>query len=263
MEKTKRYLTGRHTPGEIRRHLVLLVAVYWVLIFCAWRGYVTQNSYSIRTEMLSALGSFEPQFNPRFFWIFSIAMIYCGLCLIPVMLYIYRRFAAISARGAGAGLVLFLTGSVAIILVGLFPYARTHVYGIPLDGLHNASAGLVGFTFLLSIPWHAVLIIRDRYSNRAFAVRPRAPYRPYIGPFLICAPMIFLILYHVKWGALHDAVMAGMRASVPEALQHLKTAVSVLAYFPLLEHSAIWVLMVFIVWITVVLPYPHEGAPAQ
>ncbi|HNT89504.1 MAG TPA: hypothetical protein PKL84_16705, partial [Candidatus Hydrogenedentes bacterium] len=119
METLKRYMSGRHTRAEIRRHLAVLAVGYWGLVFCAWLGYPAEHAYSIKTHTLSALGSFDNRHNPDWYWLFSVAMVYCGVVMTPVIFYIWRRLAAISGRGAGIGAVFFLVGCAAIVLITL------------------------------------------------------------------------------------------------------------------------------------------------
>ena len=101
--------------------------------------------------MLSALGSFEDRYNPRWYWVFSAAMIYCGLCMVPVMLYVRRRLAAVSRWGASVGSLFFLSGCAAITLTGLFPYAHRDFLGWQLAHLHMNAAALITASFALGV----------------------------------------------------------------------------------------------------------------
>jgi hypothetical protein len=244
MERLKRYVFGGHSPVEIRWHLALLVAGYWGLVLCAWLGYPAENHFSVTTAMLSALGSFEERYNPRWYWVFSVAMVYCGVCMVPVMLYVRRRLSAVSAWGASVGAFFFLLGCAAIMLTGLFPYAHRDFLGWRLAHLHMNAAALITASFALGFVWHGLLLLQDRFTRRTFdRVGPR-PYLRFIGPFVICIPVILAVGQRIDW----KLVLAG----------NMDGAFSGMVHFPLLEHVAIWTLTVFVVWFTVVLPHPGE-----
>ena len=244
MGDLKRYLSGGHSPAEIRWHLVLLVAGYWGLVLCAWLGYPAENHFSVTTAMLSALGSFEDRYNPRWYWVFSVAMVYCGLCMAPVMLYVRRRLVAVSPWGASVGAFFFLSGCAAIILTGLFPYAHRNLLGWQLAHLHMDAAALITASFALGFVWHGLLLLQDGFARRTFAWRGSRPYLRFIGPFLVCIPVLFAMGRRIQW----ESVRAG----------NMSAAFSGITHFPFLEHVTIWTLTLFVVWFTIVLPHPEE-----
>ncbi len=246
MGHLKRYLSGGHSPAEIRWHLAILVAGYWGLVLCAWLGYPAENHFSVNTAMLSALGSFEDRYNPRWYWVFSVAMAYCGLCMVPVVLYVRRRLTVVSAWGATVGAFFFITGCAAILLTGLLPYAHRDFLGWRLAHLHMNAAALITASFALGFAWHGLLLLRDRFARRTFDGLVARPYLRFVGPFMICVPVILAVLHRIQW----KSVLAG----------DMSAAFSPMAHFPLLEHIAIWTLTVFVVWFTIVLPHPQEAA---
>ena len=246
MQDLKRYLSGGHSPAEIRWHLAVLVAGYWGLVLCAWLGYPAENHFSVTTRMLSALGSFEDRYNPRWFWLFSVAMVYCGLCMVPVVLYVRRRLLAVSAWGATVGTGFFLLGCAALMLTGLFPYAHRDFLGWQLSHLHMNAAALITAGFALGFVWHGLLLLQDRFARMTFSRQGGRPYLRFIGPFLVCVPVLITLATRIRW----ESVRAG----------DMSAAFSGMAHFPFLEHIAIWSLTIFIVWFTIVLPHPEEDA---
>ncbi len=245
MGDLKRYLSGGHNAAEIRWHLALLIAGYWGLVLCAWLGYPAENHFSVMTRMLSALGSFEDRHNPHWYWVFSVAMVYCGVCMVPVMLYVRRRLSAVSAWGASVGAFFFLAGCGAIVLTGLFPYAHRDFLGWQLAHLHMNAAALITACFTLGVLWHGVLLLQDRFSRNTYGRQGGHSYLRFIGPFVICAPVMFAVGQRIRWQAVLDGDMSA--------------ALGGMAHFPFLEYIAIWTLSVFVVWFTVVLPHPGES----
>jgi hypothetical protein len=195
--------------------------------------------------MLSALGSFEERYNPHWYWVFSVAMVYCGLCMAPVMLYVRRRLSPVSAWGASVGAFFFLLGCAAIMLTGLFPYAHRDFLGWQLARLHMNAAALITASFALGFTWHGLLLFQDRFTRRTFGRQGTRPYLRLIGPFVICTPVVVAVGQKIQW----ESVWAG----------NMSAAFSGMVHFPLLEHIAIWTLTVFVVWFSIALPHPEEN----
>ncbi len=259
MERLKRCLSGRHTPGEIRWHLAALAVVYWGLVFCAWLGYNTGRPYSITGEMLSALGSFDDHQNPQWFWIFTVAMVYCGLIMTPVMFYVYRRFAAVSPWGARVGAFFFLLGCAGIVFTGLFPYGHGRAFGVwPWRKLHMSAGATIAVGFSLGFFWHAMLLLKDRITGATLRERGDVSYARMASPFLVCVPLLGTIAYRLNWPAAFSALHAAVTGSSEAASEQLHASFVRLHHFPLLEHMSIWALTIFVIWFTAVLPHRLE-----
>lgn len=259
MEHLKRYSVGGHTQREMHWHLAILSVGFWGLVLCAWLGYPSVNRYSIMRETLSALGSFEAGCNPKWFWVFSVAMVYCGLLMIPVSLYVRRRILGISVLGATVGAVFFLAGSFAIIAVGLFPYAHSNVLGWDLADVHVSAAGLIGAFFSIGVVWHAILLLKDARTERSFVQKGARSYLSCTGPFLVCFVVMAFVGYNVRWQHIQEAFAALGRASGEEAIAKMSSAFARFGSFPIMEHIAIWTLTIFTVWFTAILPCPAEA----
>ncbi len=261
MNRMRRILSGRHAPQEIRWHLTVLAVVYWGLVFCAWLGYSGERAFSITSHMLSALGSYDARHNPNWFWVFSVAMIYCGLVMIPVMIYVYRRFAAISRWGASIGAFFFLAGCVGLILTGLFPYARGTVFGVwDLRHVHGGVAGTMGAAFVIGFLWHGLLLLKDMFSERRLVAAGKTSYLRFAGPYLACSPVFIIAATRIQWESIHAALQAAANASAREAAAAMDAALSGFRHFPLLEHLAIWALTIYVIWFTIALPH-RTGQP--
>lgn len=259
MESMKRCLTGRHNPAEIRCHLALLAVVYWILIYFAWRGYTSQHPYSIMKQTFSALGSFDQRNNPEWYWVFTVAMVYCGATMIPIILYIRRKIAAISEVGAWVGSLLFIMGCIAIILTGLFPDAGGKVIGSwEWRHIHLRVAVMIAIGFGTGILWHAALLIYDMFARGTFSDTGNLPYLKLLGPFSITFPIFITAGYRLNWGYFYGAIYAFLQSSHEEMKTYWEAAVEGLQSFPVLEHLAIWGLTLFVIWFAAVLPYQTD-----
>jgi hypothetical membrane protein len=224
-------------------------------VLCARLGYPSENNYSITNEMLSALGSFDAKHNPQYFWFFSIAMIYCGLIMIPIMFYIHRRFKNVSGLGATLGLVFFILACMAITLTGVFPYAHGKIIGDwQWKDFHMKTAGSIAIGFGIGIIIHAYLIFKDWLTRRQLAGDSRFPYLKLIGPFMICAPIFAYFGYNMKWDRVYSAIQALIHGSGRQAFEAMDDAVGHMPSAAFLEHIAIWSVTIFVVWFAAVLP---------
>lgn len=255
MEKIKRIIAGRHTPSELRWHLAVLAVGYWTLVLCAWKGYPNENNYSIMRDMLSALGSFEERHNPHWFWVFSAAMIYCGLVMTPIILYIRRCTLAIAGRAANVGAFCFLLGCLAIALTGVFPYAHGPAIGNwAWSDLHMKTAVAIAISFSLGVVWFGALLCCRMAIQQPDADQVEYSRLKLAGPFSVCLPIFAIAGWKTNWDAVWEACRAAVNASLHELMAHLSDAAHGMAAFPLLEHMAIWALTLFVIWFAAVLP---------
>lgn len=229
-----RFLTGRHTETEIRWHLAIVLVGYWGLVLCAWLGYPAERAFSVRTHFLSALGSFDAHENPDWHWVFNMAMILCGLGLVPVACYVRNRFGALSRRGANAGLGLQLIGCLGITCIGLFPYGKGQFVGLwEFRTLHLVACALIVCGFGAAVVWHAALLIRARVTARTLG--PGA-LRRFVGPYLV---VLVVLLSALGYEGRH--LIRGLATRGVLEFQGV----------PILEHIAIWGLTAYIVWFTI------------
>ncbi len=259
METLKRCITGRHRPWEIRWHLALLAVVYWALVYLAYRGYSTGGVYSVMTHTLSALGSFDKKHNPEYFWLFSVAMIYCGLVMIPVIVYIRRRLAVVSETGAWIGSLFFLLGCVGIILTGVFPDAGGEVIGDwRWRDIHMLTAGSIAVGFGIGFLWYWCLLVWDMVARGTFSEPGKLPYLKLMGPFSVCLPIFLAIGYRLEWRYLYAALYATFQRSEADMHTYWDLVEKGFRSFPVLEHLAIWGLTAFVIWLGAVVPNQED-----
>ncbi len=259
MEALKRWITGEHTPVEIRLHLAFLAVGYWGLVYCAFRGYTSLHPYSVMTHTLSALGSFDDGHNPKSYWLFTLAMVYCGASMIPIILYIRRKLAVVSEAGAWVGSLFFIVGCVAIILTGLFPDARGKVFGLwEYRHVHMKTAVTIAIGFGVGIIWHWILLLRDMITRGTFNTPGKLPYLKLMGPFSVTLPVFVAIGFRLEWRYLYAAIYAALHSSGEEMRTYWGFVEKGFRSFPLLEHLSIWGLTIFVIWFAAVLPYEIE-----
>jgi len=262
-ETLKRIVTGRFDRNEVKRYLAFQTLAFWGAIFVAWLSYPTVNQYSIMTHTFSFLGSFEKKHNPEHWWIFSLAMVFWGMSSIPVVLYLYRRFAMLSTWGARVGCALMLLGSISIVFVGLFPEAHGEVIGEwEWTDIHMKAAPLVAVGYIFAIPLYGILLLRDRFSG--YSARTGRPFnhRKLLYPYLFwgCI-MSAAIYYQVKWEFVYADMKAAAQAAGQDIGSHWSAALNTRYSFPLWENVVIYTLFAFTVWLTLAVPgeAPQDG----
>lgn len=259
MKPVWRFIKGGHRAKEMRWHLLALTGGFWGLVLLARLGYPPENNYSITTRMLSDLGSFDSRSNPRWFWLFSLAMVYCGIMMTPVMFYMHRHLKRISWPGATAGLVFFLTGCLSILLTGLFPYSRTPFLGeLQWAEVHDVTALSIGICFSLGALWIGLLLLRERLFHRRLQVHPRWGYSIFFFPFLIVLVIFVLLGVRMHWGLFFSSLPALFVSGAQAAHDAFMKSTYAIRSDALVEHIAIWGLTLFIVSFAALLPEQHE-----
>lgn len=242
-----RVARGHLDHHEIRRFLLVKTAVFWGLILAAWWSYPAENRYSIMSHTFSFLGSFTEEHNPAWWWIFSVAMLFWAASMVPTSLYIRRRFAAISTRGANVGAGLFLLASVGIAIVALFPDAPGPVFGeTRWTEIHEKGAVLTAVGFVLGILWHAGLLLRAalRPSPATGHLRHRRMLLPFVFWFCVSG----LAAYNqISWGLQYEAMKAAAKASGQSIRSSWGESLHTIYAFPLWENIVIYALFAFLV----------------
>ena len=256
MGALRRYIKGDFEHNELRVYLAFEALFFWGLIFICWVIYPEENKYSIMTHTFSFLGSFQSNHNPSGWWLFSAAMVFWGTATVPLVLYLYRRFAAISIWGARAGACLLLAGCVGVVLVALFPDAHGAVIGdVEWTDIHEKAALLIAAGFCLGISWHGILLLKDRFSRRAFIENTRSDYRRLAWPYVFWAVMVGVAAYfQIKWEFVYADMKAAAGASGERIGSHWAEALNTWYSFPLWENVMIGTLFVFLIWFSLVVP---------
>ena len=252
MDSLGRYIKGNFGSIEIRRYLAFQAMVFWGLIFVCWLIYPAENRFSIMTHTFSFLGRFDSIHNPKGWWLFSMAMVFWGASSVPLVFYRYRRFAAISPRGATVGAFMFLLVCMGTVLVGLFPDSHEKVWGnLELTQVHTQAAFLIAAGSGLGIILHGALLIADALSRRQFG----DAHIRFVGPYALWSIVTGTGLYFlITW----EYVYAGMKAAAVAAGRPVESswsaALNTRYSFPLWENLAIYALFAFLVWFTALVP---------
>lgn len=240
----QRAISGQFHPHELRRYLVFKALVFWGLIGTCWLVFPPENHYSIMSHTFSFLGSFQEQHNPHWWWIFSVAMLFWSLAMLPTTRYLYHRFAEISPRGAAAGAGLFVLGSVGIAIVALFPDSPAPVFGaVRWTEIHEKGAVLVFIGFVLGIGVFGAMLLRDRAG--------RVAHRGLLWPYLFwCGMLGAAAANQIYWGITYEA----MKRNAAATGQHIRSSwgesLNTFYAFPLWENLVIYALFAFLIWFT-------------
>ena len=243
-----RIARGQMQGHEVRRYLLAKTLVFWTLIFAAWWTYPAENHYSIMSHTFSFLGSFTDEHNPQWWWLFSIAMLFWALALVPVALYIHARFVALSRWGARVGTVLFLVASLGIALVALFPDAPDPVFGtLRWTEIHEKGALLTAIGFVFGILWHAALLIwaalRPQHLPAAHLRHPRM-----VLPFVLWFGVVAAATYNqITWTLKYEAMKAAAQTSGASIRSSWGESLNTIYAFPLWENIVIYALFAFLV----------------
>ncbi|HNZ47579.1 MAG TPA: hypothetical protein PLZ53_03795 [Candidatus Hydrogenedentes bacterium] len=264
MKRLLRLAGGGHTPKEMRWHLACLTGGFWGLVLLARLGYPAENHYAITKEMLSALGSFDARYNPRWFWLFTLAMTYCGLMMIPVMLYVRRQLRDLSPIGTFVGTIFFIGGCLSIFLTGLFPYSRAALWGSwRWADIHVPVAGAIAVFFSLGAFWYAALILKDRFGKKQFTPVPFWGYSVFFLPYLVCFSVFFILGLKLRWDLVYQALQLLFQAELAAASSFVMAAVKPVQSAAILEHISIWGLTFFVVFFAGVIPDQDGATPEK
>lgn len=144
--------------GDISRHFVigrllpLLLCFFFGGIFLSNLWYPTE--YDWRYLTISEL--MNPLLNSDGQYFLSIAIILCGILLIPVSGYLYRKMRVICLKTAKVGKFSMLMGCVGLILLGFIPDTDE------LDPYHQASAALIACGMISAYLCWWVIMRKDR-----------------------------------------------------------------------------------------------------
>ncbi len=260
MELLKRAVCGRLTRAELRRYVAIEAVAFWGVIFVAWMLYPAEHHYSIMTHTFSFLGSFDPQHNPQYWWVFSIAMYFWSVATLPLVAHAYRRFAGISKWGARAGAALFVLGSFGTAMVAAFPDARGKVIGnYEWTQIHEKAAVLSAAGYTLGVLLHGALLLKHRVFGANGMGGFRFNYRALCLPYAFWASITGVAVYHlVKWDHMYARMKAAAAASGAHIGSSWSEALNTRYSFPLWENIVIYTLYIFMAWFMLALPAEPE-----
>lgn len=240
----QRAISGQFHAHELRKYLIFKTIVFWGLIGTCWLAFPAENSFSIMRHTFSFLGSFQEEHNPQWWWIFSVAMLFWAVAMLPTTRYLYHRFAAVSRTGAAVGAGLFLVGSIGIAIVALFPDSPDLVFGaVRWTEIHEKGAVMCFAGFVLGIGVFGVLLLRDRAGHVA--------HRGLLWPYVLwCGMLGTAAANQIYWGITYEAMKREAVAAGRDIRSSWGESLNTIYAFPLWENLVIYVLFVFIVWFT-------------
>ncbi len=121
----------------------ILLSNLWYPTFYDWR-------YLTISELMN------PILNPAGRVFLSGAMILCGILLVPVAGYLFRKLHVICLKTAKAGNFFMLMGIVGLILLGFIPDTDE------LDPYHQAAAAIVACGFIFAFLCNWLIMRKDR-----------------------------------------------------------------------------------------------------
>jgi hypothetical membrane protein len=255
MEAVVRFLRGDFQQHEIRRYLAFEAVTFWSLILIAWLLYPAAHKYSIMTHTFSFLGSFNEEHDPQWWWVFTVAMVFWGVATVPVVFYLYRRFALIAPWGAPVGAGLFLLACLGATLVGLFPDARATVFGnVRWTEIHEKATLLIVIGYGLGIPFHGLLLLKDWIARALHREPGPFDHGKLAVPFLCWGAIVGVAVYfQVKWEFVYAQMKAAAQASGGHIGSHWSEALNTRYSFPLWENIVIYTIFAFLIWFTFVM----------
>lgn len=250
-----RILRGHLRPHEVRWYVALEAAIFWGLIALAWFLFPAEHHYSIWTHTFSFLGSFEEKHNPSWWWIFSIAMIFWGLANIPLNAYVHRRLRHVSPYGAWAVTLLFLLGSIGVILVALFPDAPAPVFGsLRWTEIHEKAAVMVFLGFGLGIFWLGALLALNRIRRSRGTDTPLR-HRRFLPPYLLWLSVFGTAVYfQASWEIMYAQRKAAAQAAGTHIGSSWSESLNTIYGFPFWENLVIYAMYIFLAWLPLALP---------
>lgn len=115
------WFIGEFTASSILIYAIIHILQISLCLYIAYKSFMTQNRYSIWTHTISFLGSRDANRNPRYWWIFSITMIWTGLMFLPTMQFLFHKLVVISLIGGWVFEILAWMGSIGLILIAFLP----------------------------------------------------------------------------------------------------------------------------------------------
>ena len=266
MDALKRIITGNFSMGELRCYVAVKAVLFWGLILLSWALFPSQNQFSIMTHSFSYLGSFEPFHNPKWWWVFTIAMVLWGVALVPLVLYIHRRFSHVSRWGAALAALLLLAGCLGLILVGAIPSVHMRFAGRQSwAGIHRDAGLLVVIAFCAGIFAHELLLFRDGFTRKRLG---KHGYWRFFWPYLVWWTLAITAAdFLLRWMFVYEDMKRAAATAGRQLLGSWSEALHTPYSTPMWETIMICTLYVFLAWFVLVVPHelspPSESESAQ
>jgi len=261
----KARLKGHFTPEQLRRYLVSEALIFWGLILLCRLLYPAENRFSIMTHTFSFLGSFDAKHNPRFWFLFTIALVFWGLFTVPLVLFLHRRLRGSSPWAVWPGTLLLLEGCLGMVLVGIFPDAHGKVVGDLMHTHVHQDVALMAFAgYGLGIPWMGALLLKDQIRWIPWGGRRLFQWRKSIFPFAFYIVIFSIALYfQLKWEVVYSEMKANAQATGAKIGSHWSEALNTVYSFPLWENVLIYTMYTFMAWFPLTLLEENREALSQ
>ena len=253
MNALKRIICGDFRAHELRRYVACKTVIFWGLILLCWSLFPRENEFSIMTHSFSYLGSFEPFHNPRWWWIFTVAMVLWGVALVPLVLYIHRRFVHVSRWGAAVAAFELLLGCLGLVLVGAIPSVHGQLVGNQSwAGIHRDAGLLVAIAFCAGIFAHELLLFRDGFTRKRLG---KHGYWRFFWPYLVFWAIAFTATYFlVRWMFVYEELKRAAAATGRQLEGSWTEALHTWYSIPMWETVMICTLYVFLLWFVLMVP---------
>ncbi len=266
--------TGALTPRTRDRYLIAMSAIFWGLILFCWLLYPPENNHSIWSHTFSFFGSWDEQHSPRWWWVFSVAMVFWGVAMLPLIAYHWRRLSPVSVWAAGVGAGLFTVGALGTLLVGIFPDARGEVFAnwqwnadLAADvaqrnawrwtDAHEKAAILCFVGYGLGLFWYTGWWIANQLRGTK-----RLPFAV-IWPLKLWLAVFALAAYNqVSWALRYEQMKANAKAAGTPIGSSWGESLNTIYAFPLWENIIVYTLFIVLVWFTRTLPTAPPTSPA-
>jgi hypothetical membrane protein len=204
----------------------------------------------------SSLGSYDSNNNPQWWWLFSVAMTFWGIAMVPIVFYCFRRLASVSKRGATFAAVFMMLGGIGISLIGVFPDVDGKIFdAYAIQNIHKYVALLGTFSYMISFITYGVLFIVQ--AARDFMAKREATfsYKWFIPPYLVWGGTLAMGVYHmITWESVYAVKKAEAIAAGLPSPGHFSGAFYTRYSFPMWENLLIYSLFFLITWFVLALP---------
>lgn len=246
-----RRLLGYFEGHQLRNYILFVTGVFWGLILLVRILYPAENKFSIMTHTFSFLGSFDPNHNPRFYFIFTIALLFWSFSNVPLVLYMHRRFSSAWRWTAWPGTLFLFMGCAGMILVALFPDAHGKAFGnLRHTDIHQPVAAICFAGYIFGLPCYGMAALRD-FFRKPPLLQPRKIVKPFVLWFTVFSVAAY---FQIKWEFVYAQMKAAAEVSGAKIGSHWSAALNTVYAFPLWENVLIYTLFTVMVWLCISVP---------
>ncbi|CAL5986460.1 Conserved_hypothetical protein [Hexamita inflata] len=202
----------------------------------------TKDYYAPWKYTFSKLGSFDDQYNPKYYLLFSACLWSLIAFDIPMTFFIYRRNQLISKFGASISQIFYIIGWIGIILDGCFCTSTKLIKGTQIQyisvHIKVSSAGAIGFA--LALLNNGVLMFIDQNNIGCIKNSGKKQFK--------CAKQIIIVAIIMSV----ILISAAITQSIDTTGQ--KQWIQYLLGFELWENIIIFAIITSLLWNAMILP---------